>query len=637
MRTHVLVFSFLLLVPALVFGQLVFEPRLGGVWEFPDTEVDAVSVINLTVVNQGRLEFRILLNANPQEYTVTPNEIRLAAGAIGVFAVRFSPQRAGQVRGSMSGAAFADDMGQMLPETTLLGTGVEIGVPELRIEPEEILLEVTEWGVPDEEVLVVSNAGGEDLAVGVNIDSVAWLEINPPLNDFVVEPDGERRYTFSTTEELPENGDYATSIVLSTNDPDHREVEIAIRLSVDLPEVSDMVIELERGWNMISTNRTFLQDVIDDEGPDMQLILADIMDQLLIIKDGDGAFCAPDWDYWGIFAWETDRGYQVKVTEDTELTVTGVLIPWDTPIDLHLGWNLSAYYPDYEISDLEWALADLVERDLLIIAKDGYGRFVLPDIGFEGPPTYPGYGYQLKVTQNCSFTWAPEEDEQAAFRGGNPALDELQHFPAPVNTGSNMSVLIRQISGVDLIDGAEIACVTLSDLVAGAVAIDISEDMWGFPVWGDDTNSDERDGFLEQEALRFLYWDPETNWEREMAVEVTEGDLVYTVNSFLNISNATVNVSEDEIAVPASFGIKEIHPNPFNSTASLRFDVSIPGKTTLTLISLDGRQRAVFFDAIRTPGSYSAVIEAGDIPTGLYLIVLQNSGRSDTRKVVILR
>ena len=622
------------LVPISALG-LDFFPALGGQFEFPDTPVDEASSIFLQVSNRQNVVWTVVFNAPGAPFEVIPLQQPVQQGAIVVFEIRFTPRQAGEFRGTLAGTARSGMQIMMLPRTQLFGRGIEEELfPQIRVEPEEINLEIIEEGGIEPQTVTIGNDGDAVLEYEVELADILWLEVEPL--EGVVEPEGETDLRLSFPDEI-DNGEYQTSIIIHSNDPDRPEVEVDVQLLVDIPNMGVQVIEYEEGWNMISANREFMDDFIDDEGPDMRLIYEEIIEQILLIKDGFGRFCAPEHGFWGIPAWESDEGFLVKVTEETQLEVVGELIPFDRPINLRAGWNIVAYYPDYVIDDLANALQDLIDRDLLLIAKDGYGRFTAPQYGFPGPPTFPGQGYMLKVTEDCVFQWAPEPERQDAMTH-RPGTSNLVHFPDPIITDSNMSIIIRSIAGVEIVNGAELACITTEGLVAGAMSFVVEEDpQWGLAVWGDDGSSPEKDGFIEGEPLRFVYWDPVHDWELDVSLFSIEGvEAVYAHNGFLYL-DLQVGIDEDEQPVPRNSGIERIYPNPFNNRTSVTYSLESSSRIFLALYDLSGQLIEVLVDAYEVAGEHSASVNGMNLAAGMYLVRYTSGEVDEIQRIVLVK
>ena len=83
--------------------------------------------------------------------------------------------------------------------------------------------------------------------------------------------------------------------------------------------------------------------------------------------------------------------------------IYGDEVAFDTPIPLRQNWNTIAYFPEDEIEAPE-AFENIEE--ILILAKDGRGRFYYPEIGFNNMrPLRRGQGYKVKVEQDGELIW----------------------------------------------------------------------------------------------------------------------------------------------------------------------------------------------------------------------------------------
>jgi len=92
------------------------------------------------------------------------------------------------------------------------------------------------------------------------------------------------------------------------------------------------------------------------------------------------------------------------------------------------------------------------------------------------------------------------------------------HFPDPHHSSLNMSILILEISGINVVDSSEIAVLTPDDIVAGAIVLD-GEPSWGMAAWADDLSTDEIDGFQAGDTMVFLFWDPISREEIQAEID----------------------------------------------------------------------------------------------------------------------
>ncbi len=621
-------------------AQPGFNPPINQPINFPDTDVGNTSRLGLTVTGRGQM-WNIQFVVNIEDFSVEPAQRNVGAREAFEFELRFTPQRAGQIQGIMTITAVGQDGNVHAFEVELNGIGIGEDRPEITLNLEEVLFEIE---TPEHHELItirISNTGNEVLETEWELEDVAWLYLQGDRRQLDIEPEDDWGIGIRTRFDFPENGEYDVNFTINSNDPERPEIVVPITMIVNIPEVTTQTLELEQGWNMISTNREFAEEFIDEEGPDMGLIFVDIADQIRIIKDGFGGFCAPTFDYWGIEAWESDRAYQVNTLEETELDATGLLIPWDREIFLHGGWNIVPYYPVYEHWDLGIALADLIERNLLMMAKDVHGRFVMfQDWGWENPPAIPGQGYMVKVTQNCRFSWGPEPER---VNGTEPELTEkvLAHFKFDLETdhsSNNMSVVIRNID-VDnmLLDGSEIACFTQDGRIAGAGNFRQSTQSVCMAIWGDEQlTEDIVEGLAIGESLNFRMWDPVRDMEYPIFITPVEGENKYSENGIL-ICEGKIETTLNPEFLPEQFLVTGMYPNPFNSSLTVNYSLFESGDVQIGLYSIVGRLIKHAIQNSLSVGSQLITIDAKNLAAGIYVVRVRKGEKIQLNKVVLMK
>jgi len=170
------------------------------------------------------------------------------------------------------------------------------------------------------------------------------------------------------------------------------------RFQLPEPEAPVQILALSPGWNIYST-------YLSPDSPNIRDMFASLVERgtLRLIKDGSGRFYAPLLNFCNLPNWNPSQGYFINMAESDSLTVSGVPIPIDTPIVLNRGWGIVAYYPENELSAAD-AFANI--HDALIIAKDGGGRFYLPDQNFSNMGNLRrGVGYYLKMNAGCQLVY----------------------------------------------------------------------------------------------------------------------------------------------------------------------------------------------------------------------------------------
>ncbi len=166
------------------------------------------------------------------------------------------------------------------------------------------------------------------------------------------------------------------------------------------PEETELVIPLHRGWNTVSHN-------LDLPQLDVREIFEPLVNRgsLIMVKDGAGRFYHPGHQFCDIPAWEGLEGYQVGVSEDDELTFRGPLRRYNYPMQLAEGWQIIAYLPDFAMTPIQ-AFRPLVDEENLIIVKDEWGRFYIPEFNFNNIPRLePGRAYHIKLREDGAFAY----------------------------------------------------------------------------------------------------------------------------------------------------------------------------------------------------------------------------------------
>ena len=167
---------------------------------------------------------------------------------------------------------------------------------------------------------------------------------------------------------------------------------------IESTEASQTLV-LTEGWSIIST-------YIIPENSNFTAFVSPAVQNIVIAKDYAGNAYLPEWDFNGIGNLLIGQAYQIKMAIADVLLVTGTQIqPEENPLTLLEGWNLTAYLRT-EPASADLVLADLVEQDMVVIAKDYAGNAFLPEWGFNGiGDLEAGKGYQVKVSQQCTLQY----------------------------------------------------------------------------------------------------------------------------------------------------------------------------------------------------------------------------------------
>lgn len=108
-------------------------------------------------------------------------------------------------------------------------------------------------------------------------------------------------------------------------------------------------------------------------------------------------------------------------------------------------------------------------------------------------------------------------------------------------------------------------------------------------------------------------------------------NLVLTSHYLLPVPPGGDNPSPDE------FHLGQNHPNPFNSSTMLRFNLPQSGKTILEIFDLTGRKVVSLQEGWLPAGAYTRVWHAEHASSGIYFAVLTLEQGSLTRKLLLLK
>lgn len=91
---------------------------------------------------------------------------------------------------------------------------------------------------------------------------------------------------------------------------------------------------------------------------------------------------------------------------------------------------------------------------------------------------------------------------------------------------------------------------------------------------------------------------------------------------------------DDRPAVPTV--LRPAYPNPARATATVRFDLAVPGAVRVRVYDVLGRQVAALADEAMPAGAHAVDLDAAALPAGLYFIRLEAAGRAHARPLVIV-
>ncbi len=114
---------------------------------------------------------------------------------------------------------------------------------------------------------------------------------------------------------------------------------------------------------------------------------------------------------------------------------------------------------------------------------------------------------------------------------------------------------------------------------------------------------------------------------------------VFATFTFGNV----IGISGNNQNIPGKFELSQNFPNPFNPSTKINYSIPVGAKNgrdrwvKLIIYDMLGREVAVLVSAELVPGSYEAVWNAGNLPSGVYLYTLTAGEYRQTKKMILLK
>jgi len=105
-----------------------------------------------------------------------------------------------------------------------------------------------------------------------------------------------------------------------------------------------------------------------------------------------------------------------------------------------------------------------------------------------------------------------------------------------------------------------------------------------------------------------------------------------------------IGTKEPQASLPADVRITSTSPNPFNSRVRIEYEISSNDPVLVTIHDINGRQVAKIAETSPGPGKHQVFWNTeryayrGDpMPSGIYFVRIQSAGKSDTKKIELVK
>ncbi|MDP8237499.1 MAG: T9SS type A sorting domain-containing protein [Candidatus Hatepunaea meridiana] len=544
-------------------------------------------------------------------------------------------------------------------------------------------------GGPYEFILMVSNLGTEDLEIeDIHCDH-EYFYVSP--EDMLLEPREEAVITL--TFEAPEDdpGEYEAVLVFVSNDPDEAEYEILVRAEVSLPprfgvDPATINAELHTG----DIEEFGLEIYNHGDGLLRYSVEVELMDEYEDLFNGE--YIEYHWERAGVNHYK-----HAHYDHDNEwMVLSGYNPSWIAAIrydyyyrDFDEVWVIQLNNP--EISPMEFFVRNGViycpsYNSATCYRFDSEGNLIDGTLEISLRPDAMSYSPELELLF-CYSELAGDEAEAASIHVyefvNDTEIERVGNFPLRGQHSIPFDFNTRSISWVDEHHDGQLWIHI--DSRVWQIHVDTEEwsiieaiNQFRFPgnqIWDGIAHDghnfwlcaySQRNIFIVNDRISELNWlgiepfegeiEPD---EEEPDIDVTinatglrggryEGHLIFHTNDPENREvvvdvNLTVLGAHDiddssaEDAVPHDFYLSQPHPNPFNAVTSLSYNVLQSTQVTITVYDLTGRRLTTLVNGEHLAGKYTAVWNAHNVSSGVYIVRMEADGFRAVRKVLLVR
>lgn len=109
----------------------------------------------------------------------------------------------------------------------------------------------------------------------------------------------------------------------------------------------------------------------------------------------------------------------------------------------------------------------------------------------------------------------------------------------------------------------------------------------------------------------------------------------WSANKSLYVKLATgINQTNSELN---DYRLSQNYPNPFNPETNIEYDLPVAGKVELNVYDISGKLMKVLVNEFKPAGNYSITLNAGDLPSGVYLYTLKAERYEKTLRMVVIK
>ncbi len=97
------------------------------------------------------------------------------------------------------------------------------------------------------------------------------------------------------------------------------------------------------------------------------------------------------------------------------------------------------------------------------------------------------------------------------------------------------------------------------------------------------------------------------------------------------------NTIEVDFCAPQKFELSQNYPNPFNPSTTIRFNLPEASIVKLTLYNILGEEMRTLVNEYREAGAHTINFSANESISGIYIYIIEASGLTQTRKMMLIK
>lgn len=374
---------------------------------------------------------------------------------------------------------------------------------------------------------------------------------------------------------------------------------------MSLTNIACQEFTLAPGWNDISTY------LIPDD-PAVAEMLSPVASDLLMMRNlttiywpGAGVNTIGDWD--------NASGYAINFNQEVSLSICGNALVSKT-LDINAGWSYMPVPSECEV-DVDAVFGG---NQNVVIIQDLIGTDVYwPAQGIYTLTTLqPGKAYKIKTSQAFTVNFP----ECTGTTKSSRVSSNTYSLPAgEINmTPFSESVSISKKAVQNFAMGDVIVAYNASGKVCGMTQITGYSSNQAMVLFGDDPNTDEIEGLVEEEIVSYKLFKPESGETFDLYPEFNP-NLENLDGRFREQSLAGIRVFKlQATSVDEMFGTGEIiYPNPAKAFVNIVIPATIEGSATIEIVTLQGK--TVLHQQV---DSGNETINISNLQSGIYMVKL---------------